>query len=327
MKNLIITALLLVGMGTANAADLSLKTRFQFSSVKEGKKLVGKSDVYSQGLSKFDYASKLKDKKATEQDYLDNAASEVVEWTDKEKEKLQEIIADLEVELDAAIGIKFNLPKHIPLVKSTGKEEGGADAYTRRHYIVLSSGALKGSKQKLKELLLHELFHVISRFNPELRQKLYHVIGFKVVNQVDLPKLTQRMLISNPDAPVLDSYINIKDNRGKSYTAGMILYSDEAYEKGSFFDYLKIGFVELEEKDGKWVAVRDPENEHKAIVHEFRNFAKGLFDKVGGNTDYIIDPEEIMAENFQKAVLNTGGRSPEILKQVKDILKGSTVEF
>ena len=47
----------------------------------------------------------------------------------------------------------------------------------------------------------------------------------------------------------------------------------------------------------------------------------GFYGQVGHNTDYIIHPEEILADNFALLLLEEKGvRSPEIIKKMKDIL-------
>ncbi|MBX2844830.1 MAG: hypothetical protein KTR13_01345 [Saprospiraceae bacterium] len=328
MKYLVLLTAFLITSSTIKASKIKLPERVEFASLEKGQELIGKSDVYTQGLSKFDFASKTGKPGAIEEDYLAHAKGEVLEWKAKEIERYTEVLEELEEALDAAIGVKFNLPKTIYLVKTTADEEGGAAGYTRGAYIVVGQSRAKDSAKDVKDFMLHELFHIISRFNPELRQSLYNVIGFTVVNEIELPKKTADFIISNPDAPILDSYINIADNRGKYRKAGMIIYSDEKYEKGSFFDYLKIGFVELEEKDGTWVAKTDPDNPDKAMVFELRNFIKGLVEQAGRNTEYIIDPEEILAENFVLAVLdNKAVPNPEIVKEIQSILKGTKVEF
>ena len=48
-------------------------------------------------------------------------------------------------------------------------------------------------------------------------------------------------------------------------------------------------------------------------------------EQVGKNTDYIIHPEEILAENFALLVLNeTKVASPEILQKMREVLMRKT---
>jgi hypothetical protein len=47
----------------------------------------------------------------------------------------------------------------------------------------------------------------------------------------------------------------------------------------------------------------------------------GFYEQVGRNTEYIIHPEEILADNFAMLVLaDQDVPSPEILKKLQDVL-------
>lgn len=47
----------------------------------------------------------------------------------------------------------------------------------------------------------------------------------------------------------------------------------------------------------------------------------GFMEQVGRNTDYIIHPEEILADNFALLVLNGHDvASPEILRKIRELL-------
>jgi hypothetical protein len=47
----------------------------------------------------------------------------------------------------------------------------------------------------------------------------------------------------------------------------------------------------------------------------------GFMEQVGRNTDYVIHPEEILADNFALLVLNEQNvASPEILRKMREVL-------
>ena len=96
----------------------------------------------------------------------------MIDWTDEQKEDTLPVLEEIKSELAF---IKWQFPEVVYLVKTNGSEEGGA-AYTRSNGIVLP-GRRGGGRSK--GLITHELFHVLSRHNPELRDKIYAVIGFK----------------------------------------------------------------------------------------------------------------------------------------------------
>ena len=95
------------------------------------------------------------------------------------------------------------------MIKTTGAEEGNA-AYTRATAIVLPKSELGKGQDHLKKLICHELFHILSRQNPELREKLYAIIGFTKCNEIKLPPELERRKITNPDAPRNDHFIRLQ---------------------------------------------------------------------------------------------------------------------
>ena len=62
----------------------------------------------------------------------------------------------------------------------------------------------------LEHVIIHELFHVLSRHDPEFRSTMYGIIGFKMIDEIRLPNDLQAMKLTNPDAPYVDSYIQLE---------------------------------------------------------------------------------------------------------------------
>jgi hypothetical protein len=85
-------------------------------------------------------------------------------------------------------------------VKTTGTEEGDAE-YTRGAGIVLPESAPAMEKRgELLGIVAHESFHVLSRNAPELRDRLYAVIGFQPCREIVFPEALAARKITNPDA-------------------------------------------------------------------------------------------------------------------------------
>jgi len=80
-----------------------------------------------------------------------------------------------------------NLPSKINFIRTSGREEGEG-AYTRANNIVIPrSFKFNNTNLTLISVLFHEVFHVLSRANPGLRDKLYKVIGFHRVKELPFP--------------------------------------------------------------------------------------------------------------------------------------------
>lgn len=287
----------------------------KFATVDQAKKLLTTEDAYTRAWSKFDIESKSNKVGSTREDFFAHTASQTMEWTEEEKQNLTASYARIMKSINDQ---QFNLQLSEPvfLVKTTSKEEGGAVGYTRNNYIVLTESMKGMSSENSDYLLAHELFHVISRNKPELREKLYSLIGFKMMNEVPYPAAIADYRISNPDAVQNDSYINLTVG-DEQVPCMMILYADRPYDGGSFFQYLNIGFLRLE-GEGQMKPVLGPEGPEIYALSE----VSGFYEQIGKNTNYIMHPEEIMADNFTYAVLGKEAlANPELVEAIKKVLR------
>jgi len=265
-----------------------LNSTIHFANQEEGAKLLGTSDAFSQSQSPFDLAAKTPGEiENTEDGYLNYAASQALNWSDKEIEKTKKIIAE-SAEKIKALNLKFELPNTINLVLSTGNEEGGAVGYTREDYIVLK-------ESPDEHLFLHELFHVISRHNPELRNAIYEVIGFEFIGKLEYPNDLAEFKITNPDAPFFEHAAQVKFD-GQDHKVVLLTIANKPYESGSFFQYLTLVFLELDEQN-KPILV-----DGKSKTYSFAE-AQNFSELIGKNTSYVIHPEEVSAEHFTMLVL------------------------
>ena len=288
---------------------------FHFASVEEAKKLVSAEDNFTKHWSNFDIVSRLGDPKGTKQQLKEYEANELREWTDEEKK----MITDFMYKINETIRQeKFQLPfpQQITLVKSTLKDEGEAAGYTRENWIALYDKVGQIDELRRHELILHELFHILTRHTIEFKRMAYSTIGFEVAEkEFEYPEELQVKRITNPDIAKFDSYATFNVN-GESKKCAMVLYHDRPYTEGRFFEYVKVGFVPYDEN---FKAIRDKEG--KVVVYDMKE-VKDFFDKVGKNTGYIIHPEEILAENFVIAFLNQDPvKTPELRERLRQVLK------
>ena len=295
MKQITILLSLLLIVLISNSKTLS--EAVQFASVDEAKKMLTTEDNYTKSWSQFDIDSRVQKKEAMKSELFDFIQQQIEPWSIKEEQPVKEIIDFIDKRI-ASLNLEIEIPEEIYFIKTTCKEEGGALGYTRSNYIVLSKTAFEGSTDNLQKLIIHELFHVLSRNNESFRAKLYDIIGFQIMNNVEYPKSIKDRRITNPDAPQTDNFIKLKTE--KAYVeCMMILYSKKDYDGGSFFNYLNIGFLKLIGKEIKEVAF---DESGEPIIYSM-NEVKSFFEQIGGNTQYIIHPEEILADNFALAIM------------------------
>ena len=313
-KFTLIGLLMMVIFGKGFSSDL-LTDKVKFASVEKASELLTQEDNFTKSWSQFDIDSRMHKKGSTREELFDFITKQTREWTSEEQNKITAILKNIDKQVDKQ-GFKIDYPDEIYLVKTTANEEGGAEGYTRANYIILKENILSKSKADLTKLIVHELFHVLSRNNPEFRNEMYQIIGFRMMNEVEYPESLKAYRITNPDAPQLDSYIRIKVG-GQSKDCMMILYSNQEYDGGDFFSYLNVGFLSLTGDSEKTIEYQND----KPVIFSFEEVT-GFFEQVGKNTQYIIHPEEICAENFAFAILNKPGLpNPEIVSEIKEKLK------
>lgn len=304
-------------------ADMKLdqRTVVVFATVQQGKEILGRQDDFVKRMSPFDRAARIKtDKTVSEKEFLAFVTRNVLSWTPDEIAKVEAALRALKPKL-AELSLKF--PEEVYVVKTTGTEEGGA-AYTRGNALVLPKSELRATKAQLQRLLAHELFHILSRNNPALRERLYAAIGFKPCNEIELPAELKPRKITNPDAPKNDHLIRVSLD-GKTVPVVPILFSSRAdYDARTgreFFAYLRFQLLVVERDAGaeKMRPVYSGRNPRLVGVED----VSGFFEQVGRNTGYIIHPEEILADNFAILVTGRGNvPSPDILKKMLQVLSG-----
>lgn len=287
----------------------------KFASVEKARQLLNEDDEFTMSWSQFDIDSRMQKVNSTKDELMNLISGEVRSWTESEKHNVSEVLHLLQSNVDK-FDYKIKLPDEIYIVKTTGREEGGAAGYTRSNYIVLKEDFVVNGGENLNNLIAHELFHVLSRNNPQFRNEMYANIGFKSMNKVDYPEEIKQYRLTNPDAPQTDSYVELKAE-GEDVECMMIIYSKSDYNGGSFFKYATIGFLRLEGDSNKKPYLRDGH----PVIYSFEQ-VEGFFEQVGRNTDYIIHPEEILADNFSFAMLgNKDLPSQEVLDKVIRVLK------
>ena len=286
-----------------------------FATVTEAREHLAKQDVYVQGLSSFERAAKIKQAGpvSTEQ-YIEFIQGQALEWSDEEKATVRKVIAAAKPKLAR---FARHLPKRIDLIKTTGNDEGAAP-YTRGTSIILPKRRASQSTKGLERLFYHELFHIISRGNPKLRDELYRIIGYEKCGVVSLPGDMMPRRISNPDAPVVEHCIQVSKG-GKSLWCAPVLFSrTPKYNPetgGTFFRYLEFRLMAIDRKSAK-ATLKDG----KPLLLK-PDAVEGFYEQIGRNTGYIIHPEETLANNFVHLMMEKQDlKNPEIPEKIEAIL-------
>jgi hypothetical protein len=292
---------LLALTATAGAQELA------FANVDQARQILGTRDAFVERMSPFDRAARLKTSRVvTEAEYLDFAASAALGWEEADRRAISAAYEGVQARIRA---LRLPLPAQFLVVKTTGTEEGDT-AYTRQTAVMIPRSKVRDN---LPRLLAHELFHIASRANPALAERLYAVIGFTRCTEASYPAELAARKLTNPDAPRNDYCIHVTLDR-QSVVATPILFSRvESYDPargGEFFDYLQLGLLVRTEPGAALSTQR--------VVGLQQ--VTGFFEQVGQNTQYVIHPEEILADNFALLVLDVNGKSPAVLTGMRRTL-------
>ena len=298
---------------TVQIGDATLR----FATRQEGVDLLTAEDEFAKALTRFDLQVRLGTTgEVSKYAWRKSVADQVLEWTPEEQKNVLDALKDLPGMLT---NLNLPLPKEVLLILTTGNEEAGA-AYTRANAIVLPKPVARRTKDQLQSLLLHELFHVLSRNNRDARRALYRIVGFELVDPIELPPQLRDRKMTNPDAPGIDCVIQLTVN-GEKVTAAPIIYATPAQfdpEHGtSLFKYLTIRLLVLENRDGRLqVAMKDDQ----PVVLDPQK-VDSFFEQIGRNTGYIMHPDEILADNFvHLAQKRENLPTPRVVEQMRQVL-------
>jgi hypothetical protein len=277
-------------------------------------------------LSPFDRLARLKtDREVGEPEFVATVVAAVLEWQPNEREAVDSAWRQIR---PAIARLALPLPARVNLIKTSGREEGKAP-HTRGDAVVLPASSLRLPEDQLRRLLAHELFHVASRAQPEFARALYAAIGFHYCGELEFPADLAPRKITNPDAPLNDYCVQVQVDGKKAWAIPILFSSAPRYDPargGEFFATMRLSFALVRKPADAGEPV--PASGVRAMrVVTLENIA-GFYEQVGRNTDEILHPEEIVADNF--ALLVVGERnvpSPDILARIEGALvKGGGAE-
>lgn len=290
-----------------------------FAEPQQAREHLMEKDDFIKNLSPFDRSARLAtDKPVTEEEFLKYVAEQILPWTDGEKKRIREMVESIANRVN---NLEPNLPPEILLIKTTGREEGGA-SYCRANAIVLPSSALYGMNVDMEKVLIHELFHIISANNSKLREALYNVINFRKCNDVELPAELRDRKITNPDGIKNDHYIELKYKDGLIRVIPILYSFNEKYDValgGSFFSYMRMNLLALEKAGDKW-RYKSGDNGKPVLLTVWE--VPDYNNKIGLNTEFTIHPDEILAENFVLMVQETQPvKSEWVIENMKKVFQ------
>lgn len=314
---LIIAAILLVWLLTDIIVTevYAGKIPHHYASAKEGRELMLSNTEYYENVTQIDIDNRLGKSGGTLDELLEASTAEVKSFNIFEKYIIDRRIANMAKTIARN---DYELPylEEIVFIKTDMTVEGmAASGYTHGTQIYLNStnimiSVIPEAGNFFEQLLWHELFHCLTRNNPEFRSEMYSIIHFTVTGtEYELPPCIKDLYRSNPDVEHHNSYATFNIN-GQDIDCFVVwIYMQQ--EDGSYTDDTPV-LVPIDGTDTYYL----PEQ------------ASNFNEVFGGNTDYTIDPEECLADNFKYAMYygidgwnGQGYPNPEIIQDIIDVMK------
>jgi hypothetical protein len=154
---------------------------------------------------------------------------------------------------------------------------------------------------------------------------MYTAIGFVKCDEIEFPAALRARKITNPDAPRNDHFIRLEKAGATCLAVPILFATTESYDVqrgGEFFDYLSFEFLVVSQAADSRQVGSITENSAPKLLRP--QAVTGFYEQIGRNTQYIIHPEEILADNFALLILGRENvPSPEILQKMRAILAQS----
>ena len=296
---------------------------YRFVDADEAAEMLLANREYYANMNQIDLDFRMQKKGATLEELEAFAAAQARDYTDAEKAAIDSAMAAIE---DACAGRGYALPpaEGIVFAKTTMAEECDAGAYTHGTQIymgesVMACGTMDDPDAQafFREVVAHELFHCLTRNHPDFRAAMYGVLGFTVADaDFELSDAIRERMISNPDVGHHDAWATF-DIDGEARDCVVVFTTGKPFEQpgDSFFDDMVTGLVPIDDLSTMYVS----------------DDASNFWDVFGRNTDYVIDPEETLADNFSFAILYglddpAGYATPGIIEAIGAILQGYAEE-
>ena|ERR1043166_2345322 len=315
-----LTVLLILGFVISSFAEgiqLGTNGTVVFASIETGREILTQRDDFIAALTPLDRRARMRTQPdVSEKDFLAFAGRNAQPWRAEETNRITAVFLSFQENL-ARWPLRF--PRTILLIKTSGEEEFN-NAYTRQNAIILPAGEAGSGPSALRYLLLHELFHVLSRHDPELRKAAYGVIGFRPINEIVLPGELLERKITNPDG-VQNGWMITLTNRNETVQAVPILLATGSTfnpnERGANpYDYFRL--LVVRRATAGWLPQLVAGSPRLLRPSE----TTGWLEQIGRNTRYTIHPDEILADNFVKLINGeTNVSTPRIIADMANAFK------
>lgn len=296
----------------------------RFASVAEGRTALGADDTWVRATGSLQRALLMgvpagHGDAAGRDAFRAFQSAAVLAWTPERRQRFARALEAVAPRFNA-LGI--TLPPEVLLVSSSGRESDETP-HTRGAAVVFPIGHDPQPYTDV-ELVAHELWHVVSRYQAGLRTRLYATLGFSPAAPLEWPAAWASLREANPDAPHHEHLMWVTlAGRPVALMPVVVVVAGGAAAPG------QAGLVEPQSQTRLIEVIPGSGGQPTRAV-----LSKGVpvwhapaavpeyLKNLGGNSDYIVHPEETLAENIMFLVSGRPVPNPQLLQRIAGVLAG-----
>ncbi|MBX3604947.1 MAG: DUF4157 domain-containing protein [Piscinibacter sp.] len=236
-------------------------------------------------------------------------AASALAWTPAGRARWQAALDHIAPALNR---LRLPWPDEILLVSTDGRESAH-QPHTRGRAIMLPQ-RFEQQGYADAEVLAHELWHVLSRHQPALAQRLYALIGYEPVAELEWPRAWAGIRLANPDAPRHRHAMRLAIDGRDTWVVPVVVVGEGGPHE-TLLDRIEPRLLEvLPGADG--TPTRARLRDGQPVWHEI-DAVPAFLQRLGGNTDYTMDPEETIADNFMFLVVGRPVPNAGLLERIR----------
>ena len=289
--------LIIVTAGLAAALSGCGKANIDYMYLETGEcaQTLGANNGYFSGLNQKCLSYYDQWEEATTEDYIQYSQESATDFTDEDKEVLDEVFEMIEESFDEQ-GLKWPAACPVKVGATTMDEVPWEGGYTLGTTMFLSEPLIASYAEdedadltELEEMAAHQLFHTITRNRPEIRKDLYELMGFSVAKiEFEIPEDIYELMIMKPDVNYRDSYATFTiDGQPKECLLLTVCRDDFQKEGDTPLDTMFTCLLDI--NDGTPYVSDD---------------ASDFYEIMGNDGIYFEDPEEALAYDFADAIVH-----------------------
>ena len=243
-------------------------------------------------------------------------ADAVQAWTAPQRERWRAAALAVEARVRE---LRLPLPDETLLVSSNGQESAGMP-YTRANALVITIRT-EAPRPMDVWVMAHELWHVVSRHVPALADRVYREIGFEPMPPLAWPAAWDEIRLANPDAPGNRHAMRAEvDGRRVLLTPALVASRTVLQANEPFAALFEVRLLEVQaDADGR--RSRAATNSDGTPRWHAIERVPAFLERSGGNTPYVIHPEETMADNVAFLLTQRPARNMDLLRRIEAVLK------